>query len=421
MVVTEAQIADAANFFQFPHNLSRIRSLQKAVDRFADCLENDFYSWDDQPGIFSELELDRVQRAYKLSSLSTSLFSHLAGNATCNAQHQAKLDLSGVREDHMKVVIRKCQETTSERWLPAVFTQSLEKPGLGIPAFNNICSLTENTKRLRVLFNSDAMWPPDEENTSNPLTVAPTLPSAEQSLEDCLDQGTLTDFSPKHRALAGFFLAATFFHLIGSPWLNEPFVARHISLDNPVSQPLDGWHVRARRSLERSTDAIDLAESVAALGVLILELETGFKSSWERDDEMSTTGEMSHHLRLSRLVREWSNALTEDIQRIARSCLEFNFLVDNLPGNSVTEGMRRPLIIYQHLLEPIFRRNGQSYVDLKDISAAIFATSSTLPHSATPYPPTSGNCLMRKTCPSLKGRWLNPKHSSTTPGTSSTK
>ncbi|CAG9982380.1 unnamed protein product [Clonostachys byssicola] len=266
-----------------------------------------------------------------------------------------------------------------------------EKPLSGITFLDSICSSADNAEALRILYNSDGMWPSNKDNGSNPLTFSPT----EKSLRDFLDEKVSSpadkdapaDIScPAHaqyltseyRSLAIFLLAITFFQLCGSPWVKEPFQAECLSLCVTDDQPNGQWRLHAPCDLVPDTGISDPADSVAALGVLILELDAGYKASWSPDDE-SRSGKRSHQMRLRRLLREWEGDIIDENKRIARSCLDFDNLVGSLPDYDLPQGMKVPAIIYKYVLEPVLRHNIERSEEFQNVFAAIFGQDDTLP------------------------------------------
>ncbi|CAH0021653.1 unnamed protein product [Clonostachys rhizophaga] len=380
----QERVSNAARFITFPHDLAGINLLKRAfrtflsdVEKAPSDIQNATFGESVHESTFTQEERGFIQQAYRCSSLSTSLFSHLARNTACGAQHQAKLDLSGVRGGQLKMMVRKCQDATTERWLPAVFTHSSEKPSSGISAFNSICSSTDNPEPLRIFFDSNTMWPSNEDNGSTPLTVPPTGKPLQDYLSFVRQRPCMQKLDFNRSSLVAFLLAATFFQLCGSPWLKEPFQTESISLSVTHDQTPGQWHLHAPCDLVPITEDMDLTESVAALGVLILELETGCKALWAKTDERSRTG--SHRRRLRRLLHDWKGNIIGENKRIAHSCLDFETLVENFEDGKLSRDEKIHAIIYKHILGPIVRRHAERFDELEHASTAIFGPCNTLP------------------------------------------
>uniref|UniRef100_A0A8H7MZ22 Peptidase S8/S53 domain-containing protein n=1 Tax=Bionectria ochroleuca TaxID=29856 RepID=A0A8H7MZ22_BIOOC len=371
-------------FHQIPQDFAGINLLKRAFMTFLSDVEkapsdkqNAAFGESVQESTFTQEERNLIQQACRCSSLSTSLFSHLARETACGAQHQAKLDLSGVRAGQLKMMVRKCQDATTERWLPAVFTHSSKKPTSGISAFNSICSSTDNPEPLRIFFDSNTMWPSNEDNGSTPLTVPPTGNPLQDYLSFVRQRPCMQKLDLNRSSLVAFLLAATFFQLCGSPWLKEPFQTESISLSVTHDQTPGQWHLHAPCDLLPSTAAMGLTDRVAALGVLILELETGRKALWTRMDRRSRTG--SHRRRLRRLLHEWEGNIIGENKRIALSCLDFETLLQDFEDSNVSQSEKMHAIIYKHILGPIVRRHAERFDELENASTAIFGPFNTLP------------------------------------------
>ena len=70
---------------------------------------------------YSPRDVSTIDSAHSFASHSTSLHSHMAGSCKkCEVPHQAKLHLSGFKEDSMRLSISTCEES---EWVSAVFTR----------------------------------------------------------------------------------------------------------------------------------------------------------------------------------------------------------------------------------------------------------------------------------------------------------
>ncbi|KAL2155989.1 hypothetical protein VTH82DRAFT_733 [Thermothelomyces myriococcoides] len=72
------------------------------------------------------------------------------------------------------------------------------------------------------------------------------------------------------------------------------------------------------------------SDSIAALGVLLLELEANRKASWVEEDEDLDSGEKSNSVRLARILHEWEDLISDDYRKVAEACLEFDRHVETL-------------------------------------------------------------------------------------------
>lgn len=141
------------------------------------------------------------------------------------------------------------------------------------------------------------------------------------------------------RKLIGVFLAWSLFMLYGSPWLQQqwqddvlilPYPSPNSGIDN--RRPLIACTLSDTQGCGRRPQA----EDVAALGVLILELEANAQAPWIDEDEDLETGERSNLLRLARILDDehWVGELSDGYRLVAKSCLEFEAIVErsSLPG-----------------------------------------------------------------------------------------
>ena len=64
-------------------------------------------------------DVEAIQNAHKFASSSASLFSQMVDGSKCGTPHQAKLHLSGFKEDQLKMNIGTCHEA---HWISTVFT-----------------------------------------------------------------------------------------------------------------------------------------------------------------------------------------------------------------------------------------------------------------------------------------------------------
>jgi hypothetical protein len=119
-------VAHAASFIRFPENAARIESCRRIISRFGTALDrtldNSSVSWtmETQTLVYTSQDLEAIQRAQDFASTCTSLFSQMVDGAKCGTPHQAKLHLSGFKQDQLQMHIRTCKETD---WISTVFTR----------------------------------------------------------------------------------------------------------------------------------------------------------------------------------------------------------------------------------------------------------------------------------------------------------
>ncbi|KAL3952900.1 hypothetical protein ACCO45_012843 [Purpureocillium lilacinum] len=297
--------AFASGFISFPRDISRIMSLRRAVSGFWTALvtlesELNDSEWStsvsSQAQEYTAEDIETIQHAQEFASACTSLFSKLAEGAKCGTPHHAKLHLSGFREDRLKMTIITCQEKDG---VSAVFTRSLDSPSPDPLFVDHICSCSspnlEGCEVLHVAFNTRGVWASDHD-------VGPdTTPQqgTEQPLDRLLSHGA--GLTLKYRKLAGMLLLASLFQLIDSPWIEPHLGPECIFLPAPGSTQIQQWCPRVLCTLAPRKDVKSQSDSIAAFGVLVLELEANLQAGWTDDDTdwPPTTGERSNHVRLA--------------------------------------------------------------------------------------------------------------------------
>ncbi|VUC27265.1 unnamed protein product [Clonostachys rosea] len=373
---------------KFPREESGINSLREVVERFVESVDKATQNWGQMLG-FAPQDCAIIRQASESSNSFTILFSQLTGNGECDAQHQAKLNLSGPTLNPLRVMIRGCQEATGDRWLPAVLEYSRKQPQSDILPLGSICSSTESPEALTNFFDSNMMWTIRDDNGSS----SSTIPPAERCLQDYLDarRSGGPELDLNCRSLAECLLAAAFFQLSGSPWMNQPLEAECISLCPPDDRWLEQWRPHALRTLAPNTVVGNLGDSVAALAVLVLELETERKASWTETDKDFDTGERSHAKRLGRLLGEWGGKITDDDRKMAHACLEFNCRVRNLADKCVPEDVKTPAAIYKWILQPIVKRSAGRFRQIEQLFTEILAPRAHIPSSRNISSDNSGD------------------------------
>lgn len=226
---------------------------------------------------------------------------------------------------------------------------------------------------LHVSFNSEGMW---ASNDAAELDPRNQLGPEELPLDHYLSKGGLT---PKFRKLAGVLLAASMFQLSDSPWIQHHLGTESIFMPLPDNKRLQQWCPRVLCTLVRNDSSLGLqSDSIAAFGVLVLELEANLKADWAVDDEDFFTGERSNHVRLARVLKSWEDYVSDDYRRVAKACLEFDSLIEGLDHADIVPERKGLAIIYKCILEPLFRHVTKSFGNLAPIFKGMFGPGRSL-------------------------------------------
>lgn len=229
------------------------------------------------------------------------------------------------------------------------------------------------TEVLRVAFNEDGMW-------KSAMPSAYNTGSRDEQLGQYASLDSLLNhadrLTPKHRKLIGFLLAASFFKLSDSPWINQ-----HLTPDRIfVPTELDGkrlrqWYPHIACTLATESAPNLQSEHMAALGVLILELEANRKAEWAEEDSDWISGEKSSYVRLARILKSWEDLVSDSYRGIAKACLEFDSLVANLDHQDIVPGRKGLAVTLQCILEPLWPHMVTSFGILDSVFAGLFQSS----------------------------------------------
>lgn len=63
---------------------------------------------------------EAIQHAYDFAATCTSLFSQVVNSIQCGVSHQARINLSGFKQNQLRIGISSCQTTD---WVPVLFTR----------------------------------------------------------------------------------------------------------------------------------------------------------------------------------------------------------------------------------------------------------------------------------------------------------
>ncbi|UKZ62537.1 uncharacterized protein TrAtP1_003782 [Trichoderma atroviride] len=160
------------------------------------------------------------------------------------------------------------------------------------------------------------------------------------------------------RKVVGLLLACSLFRLCGSPWIQHGFERESIYLF-PHPSPnsiLRHWCPHISCNLGPLTSPTSLSEEVAALGVLILELEANRPAGWTDDDEDYETETKSNRARLSRILKQWKGDVTNSYYEIGLACLSFDSLVENFEHPDIDKELKKFTILYKCIVNPLFQK-----------------------------------------------------------------
>ncbi len=178
------------------------------------------------------------------------------------------------------------------------------------------------------------------------------------TLEECLIQGLGTQSKPRKvdRKVAGVFLASSLFHLCESPWLQHGLEGKNILvLPSSVSQPnLLRPHISC--DFSSHPEPRSLHEDVAALGVLLLELEAERSAGWTADDEDYETGVKSNSARLIRILKKWEGDLAVRYRGVGSACFMFEKLVEDFDRTEIDQGLSKLAVLYKCIVNPLYRQ-----------------------------------------------------------------
>ncbi|ESU17319.1 hypothetical protein FGSG_13789, partial [Fusarium graminearum PH-1] len=356
-------------YIQFPRDLEKIGVLRRTIYQFKMSIEGtglgsvtgtwiagfQLREWDSD-------ELEEIFNAHEFASTCTSLFTQMADDRACGTPHVVKLELSGFKEDQLKMDIRTCKGAD---WVSAIFTVLLGEPLEEIFSFGHICSPTptDNAKAdaLNVAFNLEGMWI----TNSNTENEQHSLAGEQHSLDYHLTHDT--KLTLKQRRLVGVLLAVSLFKLSDSPWIQQHLYPDCIFVPSPATKQLRRWFPRIYCTLEPRQDAGLQSDKIAAFGILVLELEVNRRAYWVDDDTKPWNGKRSNRERLSQILYVWKDDVTDDYRRIADACLDFDNLVDDLHNSDIVTERKELAVIYRHILEPLFKCSMSSFGELKPI------------------------------------------------------
>lgn len=188
--------------------------------------------------------------------------------------------------------------------------------------------------------------------------------------------------TPKYRKLIGVLLAASLFQLGNSPWIEQQLAPDTIFVPSraPDRARLQQWCPRVvcsllpKNDVERDDESelMIRSDTIAAFGVLVLELEADRQAPWDPSDSDWLSGEKSNQVRLARVLKSWEELISDDYRGVARACLEFSSLVDNVNHSEIEADKKSLAVIYKCILEPLFRHMMKSFGNLGPLFKGMF-------------------------------------------------
>jgi hypothetical protein len=209
-----------------------------------------------------------------------------------------------------------------------------------------------------VAFNNTAMW--EQQNATNPepeslIRIDPYR--LKTLLGPASPDPNLPYFSLKHRKLLSYLLAFALFQLYGSPWMRTHFCHDTIFLCPPSNRGsrLYQWKPHVHCALLPMENVVNLSDYMAALGVLVMELEANESAEWTEDDIDWEIGVRSNQVRLGRILKEWKEKVRDDYRLVSGACHNFGSLVETFDHPDVGPHLKYLAIVYKCILEPLFQ------------------------------------------------------------------
>ncbi|OPB42086.1 hypothetical protein A0O28_0032030 [Trichoderma guizhouense] len=359
-------------YVTFPPPQMAISKCRSIVESFLkvvrDVFSNEVRQWNAESLLreVTKIEIDSIRDASEFSRASSSLFQLLIGCITCEAEHVARLHLSGFYTGQLEMLLG----TGEHDWMPASFIHS-PIPTSTERRFKHImCSHLTSAEycnqTIHGCFDKSTVW---EDGTLKPAQYNLSTASIFWStLDDILGGGQSqlkcsTSIMTRRldqigRKIVGLLLACSLFQLCGSPWLQHGFEREkiHILPNNSSLNLLEYWrpHISCDLSLDR--DQRSLSEDVAALGVLILELEANLSAGWTDDDEDYETGTKSNRTRLSRILKQWRGDVTDFYYGIGSACFRFENLVEDFDHPKIEQSLKSLTILYKCIVNPLYQK-----------------------------------------------------------------
>ncbi|KAF5584288.1 peptidase S8 [Fusarium subglutinans] len=169
-------------------------------------------------------------------------------------------------------------------------------------------------------------------------------------------------------------ISAVFTRSFDRPSSFKVFHSQHVFLPPPIKDALQQWCPRIQCTLESKQDGRLRSDNIAALGVLIMELEADRKASWYNEEKDKLSKERPNISRLNRILEdpEWDGRVDDNYRQIAKACVEFNSLVDSLDQPRISADRKGLAITYKKILQPLYDRLVDSFKDSAQVFADIF-------------------------------------------------
>ncbi|KAH7218858.1 hypothetical protein DER44DRAFT_846806 [Fusarium oxysporum] len=364
-------------YIEFPPQGTTIALCRDTIESFgkvvADVFPDTVGRWNVESRLeeVTDAEIESIKDADAFSKTSSWLFRLLVSCITCKAEHIARLHLSGFPTPRLEMLLG----TDKHDWIPAIFTPSTTAASPEQKFEHRMCAHTTAAEycnqTIRGCFSETMVWEdcvpePALYDLATATASANTLdhflkgPSA---LAQCQYMGRTRRLDRVGRAIVGVFLACSLFRLCGSPWLQHGFegesvfvlpnetAVRHIYYWRPHISCCLGPHPRPR----------SLPEDVAALGVLILELEANLLAGWTSDDEDYFTETKSNKARLYRILKEWKGDLTDFYRSIGSACFQFENLVETFEHPRVDPSLTSLAVLYKCIVNPLYQKLVSDY------------------------------------------------------------
>ncbi|KAI1740736.1 hypothetical protein F4680DRAFT_465012 [Xylaria scruposa] len=352
---------------QFTTSHTAIKACREHLRKF----EEELYSvaqdtqsrWDIEIDLeeYTAAEIRAIKDAHEFCMASSSLFAQLVASIACQEDHLARLHLSGFQSGLVEMLLCKCKDQT---WKPAFFDLAMV-PKDDVLSRYRICSHTKEpeTPNRSTSFSLSAVWDKIMQGWDNASCQLPKLKDLLRGVNSRPDggsKGRSLRLKKLDRKLIGVFLAWSLFMLYGSPWLQQQWQDDVLILPYPSPNS----HIDSRRPLiscilrdTQGNDRRPQAEDVAALGILILELEANAQALWTDEDEDFETGEKSNLLRLARILNDedWVGELSDGYRQVAKSCLEFEILVEGFSIPDFEADMKCLAMLYKCVVNPLFQ------------------------------------------------------------------
>ncbi|KAH7218860.1 hypothetical protein DER44DRAFT_846810 [Fusarium oxysporum] len=357
------EVKSLASHVHFPISGAQIRACREHLEKFSNTISAIFHEtpgrWnvDSQLEVYTSAEFVAIQEARQFCLKSSSLFTELVKSVVCGRDHVAWLHLSGFGSGLLELLVCKCQ---GHNWIPTFFDltnlpaeQCVRYHVCSDAAFSGPNEETELSQGLSNFWGSII-----QEGQNKPPRLSDLLQRVESNFEGG-PMGRSLRLQRLDRKLIGVFLAWSLFMLYGSPWLQQEWqddilIVAH---PRPTSQldnrrPLISCMLQILRS-----DTRPHVEDVAALGVLILELEANRLAKWTEDDMEFDTGKRSNLLRLARILRDqdWFGELSDGYREIAMACLEFESLLGGFDHPRFEGDLKCLAILYKRIVNPAFQ------------------------------------------------------------------